>query len=169
MAACAATPIENGLIYHELQQLNQRLSVKVFQLNNLFDISRELTASFDEEAIKNLVTTTLMGHLMVSRCALYLRVPGGPGPRPRARAAQRRGRVLARPGGGARVLVLDALHDGDAASPTCRRARSATASLRARMALVVPAGRGRRARRASWPWASAPRARRSPRRTATSR
>jgi sigma-B regulation protein RsbU (phosphoserine phosphatase) len=77
VAACASTPIENGLIYHELRQLNQRLSVKVFQLNNLFDISRELTSSFDEETIKSLVSTTLMGHLMVSRCALYLFGPGG--------------------------------------------------------------------------------------------
>jgi sigma-B regulation protein RsbU (phosphoserine phosphatase) len=77
VAACAATPIENGLIYHELRDLNQRLSVKVFQLNNLFDISRELTSSFDEDTIQNLVATTLMGHLMVSRCALYLRVPDG--------------------------------------------------------------------------------------------
>jgi sigma-B regulation protein RsbU (phosphoserine phosphatase) len=77
VAACAATPIENGLIYNELKSVNQRLSVKVFQLHNLFDISRELTASFDEETIKNLVTTTLMGHLLVSRCALYLEGPGG--------------------------------------------------------------------------------------------
>jgi sigma-B regulation protein RsbU (phosphoserine phosphatase) len=77
VAACASTPIENGLIYDELRSVNQRLSVKVFQLHNLFDISRELTASFDEETIKNLVTTTLMGHLLVSRCALYLDGPGG--------------------------------------------------------------------------------------------
>lgn len=77
VAACAATPIENGLIYEELRRLNQRLSVKVYQLNGLFDISRELTASFDEEAIKNLTLTTLMGHLMVSRSALYLAGPGG--------------------------------------------------------------------------------------------
>jgi sigma-B regulation protein RsbU (phosphoserine phosphatase) len=77
VAACAATPIENGLIYGELRQVNQRLSVKVFQLHNLFEISRELLSSFDEEGIKNLVTTTLMGHLLVSRCALYLRAPEG--------------------------------------------------------------------------------------------
>jgi sigma-B regulation protein RsbU (phosphoserine phosphatase) len=77
VAACAATPIENGLIYDELRRVNQKLSVKVFQLHNLFDISRELTGSFDEETIKNLATTTLMGHLMVSRCALYLATPGG--------------------------------------------------------------------------------------------
>src|SRR6185503_4905379 len=61
----------------ELRQVNQRLSVKVFQLHNLFEISRELLSSFDEEDIKNLVTTTLMGHLLVSRCALYLRTPAG--------------------------------------------------------------------------------------------
>jgi phosphoserine phosphatase RsbU/P len=77
VAACAAAPIENGLIHDELQKVNQRLSVRVFQLHGLFDISRELTASFDEESITNLVTSTVMGHLMVSRCALYLPVPGG--------------------------------------------------------------------------------------------
>lgn len=71
VAAAAATPIENGLIYHELKRVNQRLSLKVFQLHSLFDISRELTRSFDEETIQSLVATTLMGHLMVSRCALY--------------------------------------------------------------------------------------------------
>ena len=75
LAACTAAPIENGLIYDELRRVNQKLSVKVFQLHNLFDISRELTGSLDEETIKNLITTTAMGHFMVSRCALYL---GGP-------------------------------------------------------------------------------------------
>jgi sigma-B regulation protein RsbU (phosphoserine phosphatase) len=77
VAACAATPIENGLVYDELRRVNQRLSVKVFQLHNLFDISRELTSSFDEEAIRNLVTTTLMGQLLISRCGLWLLGPQG--------------------------------------------------------------------------------------------
>ncbi|HWW94799.1 MAG TPA: GAF domain-containing protein, partial [Vicinamibacteria bacterium] len=54
LAACTAAPIENGLIYDELRRVNQKLSVKVFQLHNLFDISRELTGSLDEETIKNL-------------------------------------------------------------------------------------------------------------------
>ncbi len=77
VAACAAAPIESGVMYEELRHLNQRLSVKVFQLNNLFDISRELTTSFDERAIQGLVTATLMGHLMAPRCALYLRTEEG--------------------------------------------------------------------------------------------
>jgi sigma-B regulation protein RsbU (phosphoserine phosphatase) len=77
VAACAATPIENGLMYNELRRLNQRLEVSIFQLKNLFEISRELTSSLDEDAIKSLVTTTVMGHFLVSRCALYLRGPQG--------------------------------------------------------------------------------------------
>ena len=77
VAACAATPIENGLILDELRRANQNLSLRVFQLRNLFEISRELTVSFDEEAICNLAVATLMGQLMVSRCALLLRGPAG--------------------------------------------------------------------------------------------
>ena len=77
VAASAATPIESGLIRDELLRANQKLSVKVFQLRNLFDIGRELNRSFEEEAIQGLVITTAMGHFVVSRCALYLLGPGG--------------------------------------------------------------------------------------------
>jgi sigma-B regulation protein RsbU (phosphoserine phosphatase) len=77
LAACAATPIENGLIYEELRRLNRSLSVKVYQLHSLFDIGRELTASLDEEAIARLVATTVMGHFLASRCALYRLGPEG--------------------------------------------------------------------------------------------
>jgi sigma-B regulation protein RsbU (phosphoserine phosphatase) len=77
LAACASTPIENGLIYEELRQVNQSLSVKVYQLHNLFDIGRELTGTLDEDAIQRLVTTSVMGHFLSSRCALYLLGPSG--------------------------------------------------------------------------------------------
>ena len=76
-AACAAAPVENSLIFDELRQVKQKLSVKVYQLHNLFDISRELSGSFEEDAIHSLVTTTVMGHFVVSRCALYLMGPSG--------------------------------------------------------------------------------------------
>jgi len=77
LAACASTPIENGLIYEELRQVNQSLSVKVYQLHNLFDIGRELTGTLDEDAIQRLVVATVMGHFLASRCALYLLGPSG--------------------------------------------------------------------------------------------
>jgi sigma-B regulation protein RsbU (phosphoserine phosphatase) len=77
VAACAATPIENGLMYEELRLVNQKLAGKVFQLHGLFDISRELTASLDEGSIMGLMGTTLMGQLTTSRFALYLRAADG--------------------------------------------------------------------------------------------
>ena len=63
VGACAATPIENGLIYEELRQVNRSLSVKVYQLHSLFDVGRELTASLDDDAIARLVTTYRDGTL----------------------------------------------------------------------------------------------------------
>jgi phosphoserine phosphatase RsbU/P len=77
VAACAADPIENALLYDELRRIHQVLSVKVFELHNLFDWSRDVTASLEEEAIQSLIVTTLMGHFVVSRCALYLTGPRG--------------------------------------------------------------------------------------------
>jgi sigma-B regulation protein RsbU (phosphoserine phosphatase) len=77
VAACAAAPIENSLVSGELRRSNQKLSVKVFQLHNLFDISRELSGGFDEDVIQGLVATTALGHFLVSRCALYLMGPAG--------------------------------------------------------------------------------------------
>lgn len=61
----------------EVRRLNQRLSVKVFQLKTLFEITRELAASPDEATVLNVALSTLMGHLVVSRAALFL--AGGEG------------------------------------------------------------------------------------------
>jgi sigma-B regulation protein RsbU (phosphoserine phosphatase) len=139
VAACAATPIENGLIYQELKRVNQRLSVKVFQLHNLFDVSRELTSSFDDDTIEALVTTTLMGHLMVSRCALYR---GGPDGLAVAHARGVRADDLGRAFTEAEARpILDALHAPLAVAdlpPGPVQARLAAA----RMALLVPLSAG---------------------------
>jgi sigma-B regulation protein RsbU (phosphoserine phosphatase) len=142
VAACAATPIENGLIYHELKSVNQRLSVKVYQLHTLFDISRELTSSFDEEGIKNLVTSTLMGHLLVSRCTLYLSVPGGGLAVAHERGLRTEVGEAAVPEAGARP-VLDALTRPLAVAELPAGAIRERL-LRARMALVVPVPVGAR-------------------------
>jgi sigma-B regulation protein RsbU (phosphoserine phosphatase) len=72
-AAMLSMALENALLEEELRQVGRRLSLASFQLHNLFDISRELAASQDENGIKGLVTTAVMGQLMVSRCVLYLR------------------------------------------------------------------------------------------------
>jgi sigma-B regulation protein RsbU (phosphoserine phosphatase) len=71
LGALAATPIEGGLVDEELRRVNRDLSVKVYQLQNLFDIGRELAATVDQEAIERLVLTTVMGHFLATRAALY--------------------------------------------------------------------------------------------------
>lgn len=77
VAACAAAPLESGLMNQQLRRLNQRLSMKVFQLHSLFDISRELVASLDDDAIVHVLSAALMGQLMATRCAVYLATGGG--------------------------------------------------------------------------------------------
>jgi phosphoserine phosphatase RsbU/P len=77
LAACAATPIENGIIHEQLRRANESLALRIFQLEGLFDIGRELTRSLDEEAIVRLVIATVMGHFLASRCALYRPEPDG--------------------------------------------------------------------------------------------
>jgi len=63
---------EKALLFDELRRAQQKLSVKAFELHNLVDLSRDLTGSFAEEAIQEVVLTTVMGHFLVSRSALYL-------------------------------------------------------------------------------------------------
>jgi sigma-B regulation protein RsbU (phosphoserine phosphatase) len=77
VAVCAAAPIENGIVYDELRRIHRKLSVKVFELHNLFDLSRDLAGGSTEEALHNLVLTAVMGHFVVSRCAVYLCGPRG--------------------------------------------------------------------------------------------
>ena len=76
-AACAAAPFENLLLHEELRRVKQDLSLKVFQLHNLFDVGRELTGGAEEESIQSHIMTTAMGHFLVTRCALYLLAPQG--------------------------------------------------------------------------------------------
>jgi sigma-B regulation protein RsbU (phosphoserine phosphatase) len=77
LTATAATPIEGGLIDDERRRVNRDLSVKVYQLQNLFDIGRELAATLDEDAVERLIVTTLMGHFLAARTALYHLRPRG--------------------------------------------------------------------------------------------
>ena len=77
VATGLAPTIENGLLHAELRRVRLKMSGNEFQLHNLFDISRDLAGTMEEEAIFDLVTTSVMGHFLVSRCALYVFGPKG--------------------------------------------------------------------------------------------
>jgi len=71
-AACAAGPLESGILHDELERAGRKLSLKVLELRNLYDAGRDLAAGAAEESIHALLVATVMGHFAVSRCALYL-------------------------------------------------------------------------------------------------
>jgi sigma-B regulation protein RsbU (phosphoserine phosphatase) len=76
VAACTAAPLENARAYEEVRRLNERLSLKVYRLQSLFELSRELTAASDAQDVLSVVTATLLGQLLAGRC-VFLAVSGG--------------------------------------------------------------------------------------------
>jgi len=50
VATSMAAAIENVLLHDELRRLSRRMSANVFQLHNLFDISRDLAGGLEEKA-----------------------------------------------------------------------------------------------------------------------
>ncbi|MGQ9852868.1 MAG: GAF domain-containing SpoIIE family protein phosphatase [Candidatus Oleimicrobiaceae bacterium] len=69
----AATAVENGLIVEELRRVNRELDKKIQELNTLFDIGKELSATLDQDKIVALLTYAVMGELVVHRCVVLLR------------------------------------------------------------------------------------------------
>ncbi len=64
----AASAVENGLIFQELQDVNRKLDKKIQELNTLFDIGKELNSTLDSEKICSVLAYALMGELMMQRC-----------------------------------------------------------------------------------------------------
>lgn len=70
LCVSAAAAIDNGRVYEELQRLNQRLSLKVYQLDALFDIARELNRSPDISRVREVLLTNAMGHVLTTRAMM---------------------------------------------------------------------------------------------------
>ena len=70
LAISASACIDNGRIYEELRELNRSLSLKVYQLNSLFDVTRELHRAMDAGAVREVVIASAMGQLLATRCIL---------------------------------------------------------------------------------------------------
>ncbi len=69
----AATAVQNGLVFRELQAVNRRLDKKIQELNTLFEIGKELIAVLDSEKVVNLLSFAVMGELVVNRLLIFLR------------------------------------------------------------------------------------------------
>ncbi|MGH9390316.1 MAG: hypothetical protein ACRD1Z_11930, partial [Vicinamibacteria bacterium] len=70
LSVSAAASIDNGRIYEELQEVNRKLSFKVYQLNSLFDITRELNRSPDVHRVRDVLVTNALGQVLTTKAIL---------------------------------------------------------------------------------------------------
>jgi sigma-B regulation protein RsbU (phosphoserine phosphatase) len=67
---CAGA-LENAQNHHALQRLNKQLTLKIYQLNSLFELSKDFNAVWDSETIFRILGSSLIGQLLISRCAVF--------------------------------------------------------------------------------------------------
>lgn len=61
----------------ELRRAHQELALRSVEIRNLVELSRELQDGASETALRDRVITSVMGHFVVSRCALFVAGPEG--------------------------------------------------------------------------------------------
>lgn len=66
---CAGV-LENAQSRLTLQSLNRQLTLKIFQLNTLFELSKDFNSVWDSEGIFRILGSSLSGQLLISRCAV---------------------------------------------------------------------------------------------------
>jgi len=67
---CAGV-LENSQTHQTMEFLNRQLTLKIYQLNTLFELSKDFHAAWDSEAIFRILGTSLIGQLLISRCAVF--------------------------------------------------------------------------------------------------
>ncbi|MDH7514416.1 MAG: SpoIIE family protein phosphatase [Bacteroidota bacterium] len=72
LAEITGVAINNALTIESLRLTNRRLDAKVQEMNTLFELSREMNATFDEQRILRVLAYTLMGQLRAMRYAVFL-------------------------------------------------------------------------------------------------
>ena len=68
--------LENAQTRQALQSLNRELTLKVYQLKTLFELSKDFNATWDSEGIFRILGSSLIGQLLVSRSAVLTAAEG---------------------------------------------------------------------------------------------
>jgi phosphoserine phosphatase RsbU/P len=71
VAAVAATAVRSAVTIEELRLVNRRLDKKVQEMNTLFELSREMSTTFDLQTILRILSYALMGQLRVLRYVVF--------------------------------------------------------------------------------------------------
>jgi sigma-B regulation protein RsbU (phosphoserine phosphatase) len=70
LAQMSADALENAQTRQMLQSLNRELTLKVYQLKTLFELSKDFNVFWDSEGIFRILGSSLIGQLMISRCSV---------------------------------------------------------------------------------------------------
>ena len=73
--------IQNAETHMMLESLNRQLILKVYQLNTLFELSKDFNATWDSESLFRILGASLIGQLLVSRVAVFTFTFGFPEPK----------------------------------------------------------------------------------------
>lgn len=73
MAAVAASAIKNAVTVDALRDVNRQLDAKIQEMNTLFELSREMNATFAEQDILRTLSYALMGQMRVTRYVVFVR------------------------------------------------------------------------------------------------
>lgn len=68
MTDMASTAIVNAQVYEKLKAVNRQLDLTIHELNSLFEISNELNSGLEAQHVMQVLTLTLMGQMMISKC-----------------------------------------------------------------------------------------------------
>lgn len=63
--------VKNAEIHKMLESLNRQLILRVYQLNTLFELSKDFNAVWDPQTIFRILGNSLTGQLLLSRCAVF--------------------------------------------------------------------------------------------------
>ncbi|MCI0611826.1 PP2C family protein-serine/threonine phosphatase [bacterium] len=63
--------VKNAEIHKMLESLNRQLILRVYQLNTLFELSKDFNAVWDAQTIFRILGNSLTGQLLLSRCAVF--------------------------------------------------------------------------------------------------
>jgi phosphoserine phosphatase RsbU/P len=68
--------LENAITRQALQSINRELTLKVYQLKTLFELSKDFNNVWDSEGIFRILGSSLIGQLLISRCAVMTNLNG---------------------------------------------------------------------------------------------
>ena len=72
LANLAVIAVDKALLFEEVREANKKLDKKIQELNTMFEISRELNSSLEEDKIAQVLSFAIMGELLINKCIIMI-------------------------------------------------------------------------------------------------